>query len=115
MKKPSEFGRLLTEAVYRIAGRDSMSIQIIQDELGYALEGHAGGSSIEYWRKGNVPARSADIAGLARELMRRTDFDRAWLERLLTSAGYDQVVALCDELRPITLEAARIPASASGF
>jgi hypothetical protein len=104
MKKPAEFGRLLTEAVYRIAGRDSKSIQIVQDELGYALEGHAGGSAIEYWRKGNVPARNADIVGLARELMRRTDFDRAWLERLLTSAGYNEVVALCDQLRPIAHE-----------
>jgi hypothetical protein len=44
-----QFAQLLTEAVHRIRFRESKTIQIVQDELGYAL-GRDGGSMIEYWR-----------------------------------------------------------------
>src|SRR5512143_3628121 len=84
---PHRFAQLLTESVYHIRRRESKRIQVVQDELGYAL-GRAGGSVIEYWRKGHLPATHQDIEGLACELMRRGGFDDAWLTQFLASAGY---------------------------
>jgi hypothetical protein len=100
MARPKEFGRLLTEAVYRIELRDSKSIQIVQDELGYALERESGGSAIEYWRKGHIPARPIDIERLARAIVQRGALGRDWLERFLKSADHANTAALCDELFP---------------
>ena len=103
MKRSSNlFGHLLTEAIYKIEFRESKSVQIVQDELGYALGRDTGGSAIEYWRKGNIPSRQSDIEGLAREIIRRSDFDCAWLENFLKSSGYTQITELCDELFPQT-------------
>jgi hypothetical protein len=102
MAKPKEFGRLLTEAVYRIELRDSKSIQIVQDELGYALDRESGGSAIEYWRKGHIPARQIDVERLARAVVQRGALGRDWLERFLKSADHMNATALCDELFPST-------------
>src|SRR5689334_15413034 len=102
MAKPKEFGRLLTEAVYRIELRDSKSIQIVQDELGYALDRESGGSAIEYWRKGHIPARQIDVERLARAIVQRGALGRDWLERFLKSADHMNATALCDELFPST-------------
>jgi hypothetical protein len=112
MARPREFGRLLTEAVYRIELRDSKSIQIVQDELGYALERESGGSAIEYWRKGHIPARQIDVERLARAIVQRGALGRDWLERFLKSADHANTAALCDELFPI---ASPIPAPAQPF
>jgi hypothetical protein len=82
-----EFAMLLTEAVYRIRSlesKDGKSIQIVQDELGYAIGRESGGSAIEHWRKGNVPAQHRELEVLAAELMRRADLGRGWLLRFLT-------------------------------
>src|SRR5215218_3613305 len=100
MARPKEFGRLLTEAVYRIELSDSKSIQIVQDELGYALERESGGSAIEYWRKGHIPARMVDVERLARVIVQSGALERDWLERFLKSADFAQAAALCDELFP---------------
>jgi len=70
-KSPRRFAQLLTQAVRRITLLEDSKIQIIQDELGYALGRDAGGSSIEYWRKGHVPSNLAEIEDLARELVQR--------------------------------------------
>jgi hypothetical protein len=98
MARPREFGRLLTEAVYRIELSDSKSIQIVQDELGYALDRESGGSAIEYWRKGHIPARMIDVERLARAIVQRGALGRDWLERFLKSADYVNTTELCDEL-----------------
>ena len=70
---PQKFANLLTEAIHTIRLRESKrvkkTIRIVQDELGYAL-GREGGSAIEYWRKGHIPAAVEDIAALARETRR---------------------------------------------
>jgi hypothetical protein len=114
MARPKEFGRLLTEAVYRIELRDSKSIQIVQDELGYALERESGGSAIEYWRKGHIPARQIDVERLARAVVASGALGRDWLVRFLQSADYAHTAALCDELFPsaIPIKAPAPPALA---
>ncbi|CAG0932486.1 hypothetical protein TFLX_02615 [Thermoflexales bacterium] len=96
---PNRFAQLLTEGVYHIRHRESKRIQVVQDELGYAL-GRAGGSVIEYWRKGHLPATHQDIEGLARELMRRGGFDETWLTQFLASAGYNDPTHLYGERFP---------------
>lgn len=95
-KKSSEFGKLLSEGVHRISLHESRSIQAIQDELGFALD-RAGGSAIDFWRKGNVP-KPHDIEKLAREIIRRSDLGKVWLERFLFQADYPHAQALVAEL-----------------
>lgn len=103
MPPSSEFSVLLTEAIYRIRsieGKAGKSIQMVQDELGYAIGRETGGSAIEHWRKGNVPAQHEEVEALARELIHRTDLDRRWLERFLSCGRHPHPGQLCDELRP---------------
>lgn len=99
-----KFAQLLTEAVHKIRIRDSKTIkktiQIVQDELGYTL-GREGGSCIEYWRKGHVPATMGDVEKLARELVKRGGLGREELEQLLSSADHPRPEILCDELFPL--------------
>lgn len=102
MARPKEFGQLLTEAVRHIELRESKSIQIVQDELGYALDRESGGSAIEYWRKGHVPAKRFDVERLARIIAERTKLGRDWLLRFLRCAGHDEPEPLLDEIAPLT-------------
>lgn len=81
------FAQLLTEGVYRIRHRESKPLQVVQDELGYTL-GRAGGSAIEYWRKGHLPPNHRDIEHLAIALVQRGGFDQPWLDSFLDSTGY---------------------------
>ena len=96
------FARSLTEAVYQIRHRESKSIRAVQDELGYAL-GKKGGASIEYWRKGHVPAKLTDVEQLAREIVTRTDLGPGWLKSFLESAGYPDPQQLHRDLFPIQM------------
>ncbi|HEU5015719.1 MAG TPA: hypothetical protein VFT66_24560 [Roseiflexaceae bacterium] len=98
---PHEFGRLLTAALYRIRSIEDKPIQVVQDELGYSIGRESGGSAIEHWRKGHVPARQAEVEQLAREIVRRTDFDRSWLLKFLRSADNPRADVLCNELFPV--------------
>jgi hypothetical protein len=103
MPPANQFSMLLTEAIYRIRSlesKDGKSIQMLQDELGYAIGRETGGSAIEHWRKGNVPAQYNEVEALAREIMRRSDLDRRWLERFLVAGKHPNPALLCDELRP---------------
>lgn len=90
MSRSSErFAQLLSQAVRQVALREKTKIQIVQDELGYALGREAGGSAIEYWRKGYAPAKLKDIEMLARELFQRGGFtDPAALDQFLIQAGH---------------------------
>lgn len=94
-----KFAELLTEGVYRIRLREAKTVQIVQDELGYAL-GREGGSAVEYWRKGHIPPSLIDVEKLAREIVVRGDLDRPWLERFLQSCSHPYPTFLCDELYP---------------
>ena len=102
-RSPFKFGQLLTEAIYNIraheAKRTKKTLGLIQDELGFAL-GRDGGSSIEYWRKGNIPAAVADVEQLAREVVKRRGLDRSRLKQFLDSAGYLDAPRLCEALFP---------------
>ena len=91
------FARLLTEAVYQIRHRESKSLQAVQDNLGYAL-GKKGGSSIEYWRKGNVPSKLSDVEALTRLLVLRGGFPREWASLFLASASHPHSHEFLDEL-----------------
>jgi hypothetical protein len=92
------FTELLTIAVRTIAARDNKTIASVQDELGYALGRDTGGSCIEYWRKGHVPADPRDLEALARELAKRGGLDRAGCERFLHSADYPYAEEMVSEL-----------------
>ena len=67
-----KFSELLTKAIHQIKADSSgrKKIRIIQDEIGYAL-GKSGGSCIEHWRKGNLPASLIDLERLTQELVVR--------------------------------------------
>jgi len=93
------FALLLTEGVKRISIRERKTISLVHDELGYAI-GREGGSAIEYWRKGHIPAEQSDVEKLAREITRRSGPGRKWLEQFLDSSGYSDLMDLCDELFP---------------
>ena len=92
-----KFAQLLTEAIHRVRLREDKTVQIVQDELGYAL-GRDGGSAIEYWRKGHIPAQIEEVVTLADHLVRRGRLDAAWLIPFLQSAGYPQPSRLSQEL-----------------
>ncbi|MEZ4642706.1 MAG: tetratricopeptide repeat protein [Chloroflexota bacterium] len=93
------FASSLTEAIYRIRLKESKSVRVVQDELGYAL-GKRGGASIEYWRKGHLPVKLSDIEQLAREIVLRSDLDVLWLQDFLQSAGHPNPERVCQELLP---------------
>ncbi len=94
-----EFGQLLTEGVRYICAHESKQMQVVEDELGYAV-GRNGSSAIRYWRNGHWPVDSSIVETLAREMVRRGHLGRAWLERFLRSANYPDPQTLCDELFP---------------
>jgi hypothetical protein len=98
MGQSNQFAELLSIAVRTIAARENVTIAIVQDELGYALGRETGGSSIEYWRKGHVPANPRDLVQLVKELVVRDGLDRAASERFLRSAGYPYSSEMLDEL-----------------
>ena len=110
---PQKFGQLLTEAVYKIRIAESKTIKktisLIQDELGYTL-GREGGSCIEYWRKGNIPARLDDVEKLAGELVSRGDLNEAELKQFLAAAGHPNPAGLVADLFPLSPGDASRPA-----
>ena len=103
MGQPSaeQFAHALTEAIYRIRHLENKSVGAVQDELGYSL-GKKGGASIEYWRKGRLPAKMGDVAQLARMIVQHSDLNRGWLLHFLESAGYPEPKQLEAELFPQT-------------
>ncbi|MCP4548031.1 MAG: tetratricopeptide repeat protein [bacterium] len=98
MANAKKFASLLTKAVRRIAAQEDKLIQIVEDELGYALD-KKGGASIRHWRKGNLPAKLDDVEELARQIVERDGFStRRELEAFLRYADYARPGDLCDEL-----------------
>lgn len=98
---PEKFAQSLTRAIHQIrlceSKTEKKTIRMIQDELGYAL-GKEGGSCIEYWRKGHIPASADDVEKLARELARRGGFNQLEFEQFLTSAGHSAPTGRGQEL-----------------
>ncbi|MCB0211949.1 MAG: hypothetical protein KDJ52_21590, partial [Anaerolineae bacterium] len=100
-RSEDKFAGLLTEGVHLIRLREAKTIQIVQDELGYAL-GREGGSSIEYWRKGHIPPTLADIEKLSQEIVTRAGLQRDWLKQFLASAEHPYPDRICDQFFPQT-------------
>ena len=98
-KDGRKFAQLLTTAIRKIALDNHKPIAVIQDELGYAL-GRNGGSTIDYWRRGHVPAYDQDVEILSHELFARGGLDCQTLPPFLRSAGYLNLAALMAELCP---------------
>ena len=94
------FAQLLTEAIYHIRHHESKNVQTVQDELGYAL-GKRGGSSIEYWRKGYLPAKPADLENLTRLVVQRGGFSADWAAKFLASAGHPYPASFLGQLFPV--------------
>jgi hypothetical protein len=86
MQSSERFAEILTKAVRTIKALQDRDLEIIQDELGYAL-GRKGGSFITHLRKGNLPAKIEDVPALAQELIRRKGLTLIDCERFLESAG----------------------------
>jgi len=78
----ARFAALLTTAVRTVAAREHKSIACVQDELGYALN-REGGSCVEYWRKGHIPADLSDLEALVHQLLQREGLNHSEGERLL--------------------------------
>ena len=83
-----QFSNMLTEALYKIKSLESKSLQVIQDEIGFAL-GRDGGTAIAYWRQRHIPAKRSDFEQLADELARRAELDEAWRKAFAGAAGFD--------------------------
>jgi len=94
---PARFAEILTTAVLLIKALTGRSLEVIQDELGYAL-GREGGSYIQYLRKGHVPADREDVLALARELIRLQGLTLHTCERFLESAGIPRSKEIAREL-----------------
>ncbi len=91
-RSPEKFARLLTQAIHRIALNENRKVKVVQDELGYALGRDTGGSAVEYWRKGNVPARAGELEQLGRELLSRGGFIHPdELEQFVQNADYPEL------------------------
>ena len=86
-ESPEQFAELLTLAVRRIKAVEDKNLEIIQDELGYAIN-RDGGSFLAYLRKGHVPTERSDLEGLARELVRRHGLNEQECERFLRYAAH---------------------------
>jgi hypothetical protein len=98
-KSPDKFARLLTQAVRQIALNTNRKIQIVQDELGYAIGRDTGGSSIEYWRKGHIPSNLEDIEMLARELLQRSGLTNSTeIEQFLAYADHPAAADLARQI-----------------
>jgi predicted ATPase len=92
-----EFGQLLSMGIRHVSACENKQIQVIEDELGYAVK-RDGSTAIHYWRQGHWPSKPADVETLARAIVQRGRVDRTWLERFLCSANYPNLAGLCDEL-----------------
>ena len=90
-KSPKQFAQLLSTAVRLIKVLENKPLSVIQDELGYALNKQGGGTAIEYWRQGFIPADSEDVLQLAQELVRRKGLDEKTCRQFLAWADYPEV------------------------
>jgi hypothetical protein len=91
-----KFAELLSTAVRTIAARENRTVASVQDELGYALGRETGGSCIEYWRKGHIPADPRDVERLAEELVKRDGLSQRECEQFLLSAEHPRSDKLLD-------------------
>lgn len=94
-----KFAHVLTEEIYKVKRLEKKPIQVVQDELGYAM-GREGGSAIEYWRRGHVPADLEDLETLTKELSGRSRMEPERVEALLKYGGHPYPAAVVNQLFP---------------
>jgi len=85
---PDEFAGLLTTALRRIKADTNKNLDVIQDELGYALDRAAGGSFIAYLRRGNVPTDTTELESLSKTLFYLRALDEAELQHFMRAGGH---------------------------
>jgi hypothetical protein len=98
MVNSARFAELLTSAVRTIAAHEHKTVATVQDEVGYALGRDAGGSCIEYWRKGHVPTDLHDLEELTKELVKRGGLNQVECEQFFRSADYPNSKDMLSEL-----------------
>lgn len=79
-----DFGSLLTQAIQTIASQESDGVLAIEDQIGDDF-GYSR-STVEYWRKGNVPPPET-VINLARYLLARGKLTREWAKDFLDQGG----------------------------
>ena len=96
----TRFAQLLSKAIRSIALNHAKHVSTVQDEIGYQL-GKKGGASLEYWRKGHIPSKLADLDTLTRELVYRRGLrDVQELRHFLSYANHPHAHLLLEELTP---------------
>ena len=99
MENVRKFSQLLTQGVRQIKSLTGNNLDIIQDEIGYAL-GREGGSCIQYWRRqgSQLPSDPYDIYSLARELAERGGLQLEECIRFLEAGDYPNPIQAADEI-----------------
>ena len=96
---PDQFAYWLTQAIHLIKAKERKKIEMIQDELAYALGRDKGGAAtIGYWRKGNVPADTRLLEHLAAHLVQRGGLNRRTCEQFLRTGGHARPEQLLESL-----------------
>lgn len=90
-RNPEKFGSALKIAVRKIALFKNKNIALVQDELGFALGRESGGASIQFWERGNIPARERDIETLKQELLKQDGLTREEAVQFCNYAGYPEL------------------------
>lgn len=86
-RSTDEFARLLKKGLNEIKILENKNLELIQDELGYAI-GREGGSCIEHWKRGHTPKSSEELEKLGREIVKRSRLKEDWLQRFLFHGGH---------------------------
>ncbi len=125
MKDKDAFSKLLIQAIHRIRAETQIPLGRVQDEVGYAIGREKAGGTIQYWCKGHVPAKHAEVEKLAAELYRRGGLrDRDEVQRFLRYADHPDIAGCCgriltesslNELPPTTASLARITVMIEGY
>jgi len=90
-RNPNEFGRLLKTAVRKIALQENKNVAVVQDELGYDLDRDSGGAAIQYWERGNIPAKKQDVEKLKQDLLELGGLTQEEAVLFVAYAGYPEL------------------------
>lgn len=83
------FGELLTKGILAIKSEERKNISLIQEELEYAIGREVVGSSIAYWRKGNVPTKKDEFDVLIHEIERRGKMSEEWVVEIYAQTPFE--------------------------
>jgi len=90
-RNSNEFGRLLKTAVRKIALQENKNVAVVQDELGYDLDRDSGGAAIQYWERGNIPAKKQDVEKLKQDLLELGGLTQEEAVLFVAYAGYPEL------------------------